>query len=281
MNDVKYLCEQLLDAPPPMRDGAEMLAAVHRSTARRSAIRAGGGLVAAAALTSTAVFAAPVLVGNHRDPAVQVGASPAASPPAPAAQPPIPYAQAAGTHDKKMFQTIKRALPPGYTATPQDAFSTSRTPYPTNPAAPVGKGRGALMVAHAGVLVAKDGRVGWLSAIIVNDGRPLPSGDLCGSDAAKRNNDQPGTVCEAIDVNGTTIRVTREHWTNTAPEIDVITATRYLRDGALSITESRSVPDFQSEKSQLPPDAVNRHPTKQTPTSDQLAALIADPAMLP
>ena len=289
MNDVKYLCEQLLDAPPPMRDGAEMLAAVHRSSARRSAIRAGGGLLATAALTGTAVLVAPILTG-HPAPAVPVGASPVAAPPSSAPVPEVPYAQASGVHDKKMFTAIKRALPAGYTATTQYPFSTSRTPYPTDPAAPVGKGGGATLAANVSVLVSKDSRVGWLAANIVNDGRPIPTGDLCGPETAKRNNDQPGTACKTITVDGTTIRVTREHWDNTAPEIDVITATRFLRNGALTITESRSVPDFQSEKAQLPPDAVNRHPKKQTPTSalgdwfltdDQLAALIADPAMLP
>lgn len=291
MNDVKYLCEQLLDAPPPLRDGAEMLAAVHRSAARRSAIRAGGGLLATAALTGTAVLVAPILAG-HPAPAVPVGASPVVTPPssAPAPAPPVPYAQAAGIHDKKMFTAIKRALPAGYTATTQYPFSTSRTSYPTDPAAPRGKGKGATLAASVSVLASKDGRVGWLAANIVNDGLPMPTGDLCGPDTAKRNNDQPGTTCEVITVNGTTVRVTREHWDNTAPEIDVITATRFLRNGALMITESRSVPDFQSEKDPLPPDAVNKHPKKQTPTSalgdwvlteDQLAALVADPAMLP
>ena len=291
MNDVKYLCEQLLDSPPPLRDGTEMLATVHRAAARRSAIRAGGGLVAVAAVTGAAVFAAPLLAGDRpAAPAVRVGASPTTSAPSPAAPARIPYAQAAGTHEKKMFEAIKRALPPGYTAAPQHPLSTNRTPYPTDPAAPIGKGGGAVLAANTSVLVSNDGRVGWLSAAIVNDGKPVPAGDLCGPEVAKRNNDQPGTVCETVDVNGTKIRVTREHWDNTAPEIDVITATRYLRNGALTIVESRSVPDFQSEKDPLPPDAVNKHPKKQTPTSalgdwfltdDQLAALVADPAMLP
>ena len=291
MNDVKYLCEQLLDAPPPLRDGAEMLTAVHRSTARRSAIRAGGGLLATAALTGTAVLVAPILAGHPAPaPAVPAGASPLATLPSSAPAPAAPYAQAAGTHDKKMFTAIERALPAGYTATTQYPFSTSRTPYPTDPAAPRGKGGSATLAASVDVLVSRDGRVGWLAANIVNDGRPIPTGDLCGPETAKRNNDQPGTTCQTITVNGTAIKVTREHWDNTAPEIDVITATRYLRNGALMITESRSVPDFQSEKDPLPPDAVNRHPKKQTPTSalgdwfltdDQLAALIASPAMLP
>lgn len=293
MNDVKYLCEQLLDAPPPLRDGAEMLADVQRSTARRSAIRAGGGLLATAALTGAAVLVAPVLAGHPASaPAVPVGVSPPANPPtsAPAPARPVPYAQAAGIHSKKMFQAIKRALPAGYTATTEYPLSTDRTPYPTDPAAPRGKNGGATIATDVSVLVSKDGRVGWLAANILNDGRPLPTGDLCGPETANRNNDQPGTTCKTITVDGVGIRVTREHWDNTAPEIDVITATRFLRNGSLSITESRSVPDFQSEKDPLPPDAVNKHPKKQTPTSalgdwflteDQLAALIAGPAMLP
>jgi len=290
VNDVKYLCEQLLDAPPPMRDGAEMLAAVHRSAARRSAVLAGGGLLATAALTGAAVLAVPVLAGHPAAPvAAPIGTSPV-TPPSSAPAPEVPYARAAGTHDRKMFLAIKKVLPAGYSATSQYPFSQSRTPYPADPAAPRGKGAGAVLAADVSVLVAKEGRVGWLAANIVNDGRPVPTGDLCGPDAANRNHDQPGSTCTSVTVNGVSIRLTREHWDNTAPEIDVITATRYLRGGALMITESRSVPDFQSEKDPLPPDAVNRHPKKQTPTSalgdwfltaDQLAALAADPAMLP
>jgi hypothetical protein len=168
-------------------------------------------------------------------------------------------------------------------ATSQYPFSTNPTPYPTDPTAPGVSGRYMIGGANVSVLVSNDGRVGWLSAFVYNDGKPLPTGDLCALDTF-------AVSCKVVDVNGTKIRVTREHWDNTAPEIDVITATRFLRNGALVITESRSVPDFQSEKGELPPDAVNKHPQKQAPTSalgdwfitdDQLAALIADPAMLP
>jgi hypothetical protein len=189
-----------------------------------------------------------------------------------------------------MFQTIKAALPPGYAVTAEYPFSTDPTPYPTDPTVSGRNGVATFGGANLSVLVSKDGRVGWLSAFIYNDGRPLPSGDLCAPEITQLNHEGPGVTCKVVDVGGTRIRVTREHWDNTAPEIDVITATKYLRNGALVITESRSVPDFQSEKDKLPPDAVNKHPQKQTPTSalgdwflteDQLAALIADPGMLP
>jgi hypothetical protein len=294
MNDVKHLCEQLLDgAPPPLREGAEVLAVARRSTARRSAARTAGGLVAVAAVTGTAVLVVPALAPGHPSVNVPVGAPPAPVSAAPSVAPSVadvPYAQAAGVHGRTMLETITRALPPGYTAASQYPLSTDPTPYPTDPKAPAGGGRAATLSANVSVLVSRDGRVGWLAANIYNDGRPLPTGDLCGPEVTLRAADQPGWTCRVVDVNGTKIRVTREHWSNTAPEIDVISVTRFLRGGALSMTESRSVPDFQSEKAELPPDAVNKHPQQQTPTSalsdwflteDQLAAVVADPAMLP
>jgi hypothetical protein len=295
VNDVKDLCEQLLDAPPPVRDATEALVIARRSTERRAAIRGTGALVAVGAAAGAAMLVVPGLTAS--DPAatdqgapVAVGAPPVANASSSAPPAEVPYAQAAGTHDRKMFETVKQALPPGYTAASEYPFSTNSTPYPTDPAAPMPSGAVAMGGSHLSVLVSKDGRVGWLSAFIINDGRPVPTGDLCGPEIAKQNNDQPGSSCRVVEVNGTKIRVTREHWDNTAPEIDVITVTRYLRNGALMITESRSVPDFQSEQDPLPPDAVNQNPQKQAPTSalgdwfltdDQLAALAADPAMLP
>jgi hypothetical protein len=288
VNDVKYLCEQLLDdAPPPLRDGAEVLALARRSTARRSAVQATGGALAVAALTGAAVLVAPAIAATTTATTVQLAAPKASEPPSPA---PVPYAQASGAHETKMFETMKHALPAGFTAAPESPLSTDPTPYPTDPTVPRSPGSGATIAASVGVLVSNDGRVGWLSADIFNDGRPLPTGDLCGPDVAKRTGTQPGTTCTVIDVNGTQIRITREHWDNTAPEIDVIVATRFLRNGSVSIVESRSVPDFQSEKDPLPPDAKNKHPKKQTPTSalgdwfltdQQLAELIAGPGMLP
>jgi hypothetical protein len=188
-------------------------------------------------------------------------------------------ARAAGNHDKQMLAAILGALPAGYTGTAQYPLSTSSTVYPTDPGGPLPGGASALLLTSVSVLVKQDGRVGWLSATMINDGRPVPA-DLCGSTPD----------CRVVDVNGVPITLTREHWDNTAPEIDVIVATRYLRNGSLSIVESRSVPDFQSEKGPLPPDAVNKHPQRQAPTSalgawfltdQQLAALVANPAMLP
>lgn len=294
MNDIKYLCEQLVDeAPPPLRDGAEVLATARRSTARRSAVRTVGGLVAVAGVTGAAALAVPGLTVDDRGGPVQRAAAPPAAKTAAAPAPrEVPYAQAAGTHDRKMFAAIKRALPPGYTAASEYPFSTNSTPYPTDPAAALPKGTYATGGAHVGVLVSREGRVGWLSAHISNNGRPLPTGDLCGSEIAAQNREQPGTTCKVIEVDGTKIRVVRERWDNTAPEVEVIVATKFLRNGSLSIVESRSVPDFQSEKEKdsLPPDAVNKNPRKQAPTSalgdwflteDELAALAADPAMLP
>jgi hypothetical protein len=290
MNDVKYLCERLLDdVPPPLPDGADVLATARRCTARRFAVWAGVPVAVAAVIGAVVLVLTP---GNVNDQVAQAlaGAEPPAPPVADSAPPEVPFAQAPGTHDRKMFDTIKRALPPGYTATAQDRFSKNPTPYPADPAAPQPSGVYATGGAHVRVLVANDGRVGWLSAYIYNNGRPLPTGDLCGPEIAKQNNEQPGTTCEVIEVDGTKVRMTKEHWDNTAPEIDVIVATRFLRNGALVIVESRSVPDFQSEKELLPPDAVNKRPQKQTPTSalgewflteERLAALIADPAMLP
>ena len=88
-----------------------------------------------------------------------------------------------------------------------------------------------MLLTNVDVLVGQDGRVGWLAANMMNDGKATPA-DLCGT--------TPN--CQVVDVDGTRFGMTREHWTNTAPEIDVIVATRFLRNGQLSIVESRSVP---------------------------------------
>jgi hypothetical protein len=284
VNDVKYLCEQLLDdAPPPLRDSAEVLARARRSTARRSAARATGGALAVAAVTGAVLVAIPAAITVSRTPLATGPAAPTdkATVKAPVKAPvEVPWAQAAGTHDKKMLAAILKALPAGYTGTLQYPLSTSTTPYPTDPSAPLPGGAAAMMLTNVDVLVGQDGRVGWLAASMINDGKPTPA-DLCGTTAN----------CQVVDVNGVQIKLTHEHWDNTAPEIDVVVATRYLRNGQLSIVESRSVPDFQSEKSTpLPPDAVTKHPQRQAPTSalgdwfltdQQLAELIASPAMLP
>lgn len=275
MNDVKYLCEQLLDdAPSPLRDSTEMLDQARRSTARRTKARATGGALAVAAVAGVALLAVPAATTISRTPLAETPAAPTVKTPVE-----VPWAQAAGTHDKKMLAAILKALPAGYTGTSQYPLSTSTTPYPIDPSGTLPGGASAMMLTSVDVLVGQDGRVGWLAANMLNDGKATPA-DLCGTTPD----------CQVIDVDGVQIKLTHEHWTNTAPEIDVVVATRYLRNGQLSIVESRSVPDFQSEKSQLPPDAVNKHPQRQAPTSalgdwflgdQQLAELIASPAMLP
>ena len=60
----------------------------------------------------------------------------------------MPYAQAAGTHDKKMFETMKRALPAGFTAAPEYPLSTDPTPYPTDPTVPMSPGTGATIATN-------------------------------------------------------------------------------------------------------------------------------------
>ncbi len=221
MNDVKYLCEQLLDdGPPPLRESAEVLARARRSTARRSAFRATGGALAVAAVTGAALLVVPAATTISRTPlTVGPAAPPAASTPAPPVD--LPYARAAGNHDKQMLNVILGALPAGYTGTSQYPLSTSSTPYPTDPGQGLPGGASALLLTNISVLVNQDGRFGWLSATMINDGRPVP-GDLCGS----------APNCQVVDVNGGSIKLTHEHWDNTAPEIDVIVATRYLRDGS-------------------------------------------------
>jgi len=292
VNDVKYLCEKLLDdsAPPP-RTGAEMLAAARRSTARRNGLMATGGLAAVAVATVVALAVVPVITAKSTTTTAQLAAPAGPSTPPPNVQPaaPVPFARAAGTHDRKMFNAIKGALPAGFTARPEYRLSTSSTPYPADPSKPLPGGSKALVAANVAVLATLDGRTGWISASIVNDGQPVPTGDLCSAANLKRGH-QDGLPCKTFTVNGVPIQVVKEHWDNTAPEIDVYVATRYLRNGSLSVVMSRSVPDFGSEKDSLPPDAVNKHPQKQTPisalgdwflTEQQLAQLTAGPAMLP
>jgi hypothetical protein len=248
-----------------------------------------GGLAAVAAVTAVALAVGPAIMANPMATPAQL-AEPAVPPPPSAKRvAPVPWAQAVGTHDRKMFKAIKAALPAGFAARSEYPFSTSSTPYPADPTKPLPGGAEALTATQVAVLITLDGRTGWMSAIIVNDGQPVPTGDLCSAKVLKREH-QDGLPCKTFLFDGVPIQVVKEHWDNTAPEIDVYVATRYLRNGSLSVVMSRSVPDFRSEKDPLPPDAVNKHPQKQAPSSplgdwflteERLAQLTASPAMLP
>ncbi|GGM69192.1 hypothetical protein ACFFX1_30140 [Dactylosporangium sucinum] len=281
MNDVKYLCEVSLDVPPPpLRDAQAALAIARRDTARRSGLRATAGLAGAAAL---AAVVAPAAMGN---PAVVAdGPAPSAAPSTVSSPPSVetPPAQAATTHDRKVYDHLVAALPAGYTARTQYPFATDPTPYPIRLDGSPASGT-VLIAMTANVLVSDGSGEGKLWAYIANDGKPTPTGDLCAPPALLPTD---GEDCVVRTVGGVQVRVTTQRDDEGRP---VTVARRYLRGGWLEVIAEQKVQVYVGQ-SDLPPDAKrDGRPDEKTAkpalaapflTRDQVAALAADPAMLP
>jgi hypothetical protein len=287
VNEVRYLCERLLEPAPPLREASDVLAVARRSTARQHR-RTAAGVAVVAAVSGAAALGVPILAAHQAAP----GSRGAAAAPVAAASPGEPRSSAApprtGTYGDTMLDLIRSALPPGYTIRSQyPAVAPSAGATSLTPSRP--SGGAGLVSSLVNAIASMGGGDGWLSLTARHEGLPAPAGDLCSPAVARRMGEQPGTECKVITVNGTPIRVAREHWSNTSPEIDVIVATRYINKVSLSLVESRSVPHFRSDKTPTPPDASKGDPRRQATTSaldewflseDQLAGLVANPAML-
>ncbi|MET7398977.1 hypothetical protein ABZS66_36415 [Dactylosporangium sp. NPDC005572] len=283
MNDVKYLCEVSLDAPaPPLRDASTALAIARRDTARRSRVRATAGLAGVAALAAVVTpvaFGGPAIVAGQVPPAAS--AVPSAAPSATTAE--TPPAQAAATDDRKVYERLVAALPAGYTARTQYPFATDTTRYPIRlDGVPAG---GSVLIAMTVSALVSDGTgEGKLWAYLANDGNPAPTGDLCAPPAL-----QPldGEDCVVQTIGGVPVRITTQRDEDGRP---VTVARRYLRGGWFEVIAEQKVQVYNGD-TDLPPDAkATRKPDSKTPkpalaapflTRDQVAALAADPAMLP
>lgn len=296
MNDVKQLCDQVLDtAGPPMRAGAEVLAVARKSRRRARLTTAGSGLAVLAVLAVGAVAVGPVGVGagppasgtdaaGTGGPAGTAGLGRDTGLPDPPPDPPA--ARAAATHNRQLDRVLRTAVPDGYSATSLTTFSDDRTVHPRDPERLPG---GITMPAYGSVLVSSGGGEGQLFAAILADGNSPPR-ELCGPEVTAAMRELPGTACEVLVVDGVPIRVT----SRTEEYGGTYTAYRFLRGGFLMVSSSQGRPAYEPD-SQLPPDAGSRSewglpdgsagqrpPLARPPlTAPQVAELAADPAMLP
>lgn len=267
VNDVRQLCELTLDVEaPPLREAERALAIAARSSARRDRVVATtvglAGVTVAAALVTPALLPAP-------SPAPHAVAAPAPS--VTTAVPsvaPVPSATALPTHDRRMYDVLVAALPAGYQGSSRYPFAgPSQPPVRIDsppPATPV------YIHAYAEVTVSDGRGEGDLFAAIAADGNPLPTGDLCALPEA-------GRECRVIDVAGVPVRVGLE---DDGLGGDVLIARRYLNGGFLMIAAQRSVPEIGLGTPQRQPSLK---PALAAPfiTAEQLAAIAANPAMLP
>jgi hypothetical protein len=126
-------------------------------------------------------------------------------------------------------------------------------------------------------------REGQLWALIDNNGKPAPSGDLCAPALVLVQ----GASCDVIVVGGVPIQVVTSWDAERGQEI---TATRFLRGGALSVISWQGVPTYEAD-SEVPADAHGKpdrsgqqahRPMLPAPMleAQQVAALAGDPAML-
>lgn len=289
MNEVRTICELALEDPaPPLRDGATALAIARRATVRRNRLRiAGSGVVAAAV---AGVLATPAVAGWQAAPAPDAvrgtettaaqQAPATTAPPAKPARP--PSAHAAPAHAYAMAAVLKDAVPPGFTVTKVNGLKDDRTVYSRKLRLEPGE---QVLAAYTQVEIAADGGEGQLMAVVLYDGKPYPTGDLCSPRLAGSSTDA-ALPCEVVTVNGVQIKVTREH---DAERGEVIAATRYLDGGQLMVSSWQGIARWEPEGN-LPPDAVDtrpdpdehRPPLAAPPlTAQQVAELAADPAMLP
>jgi hypothetical protein len=291
VNEVKDICERLLDTPaPPLRDGSEVLSAARRSRHRARLAVAGSGMAVLAAVAVGAVLVAPGAAGPTGPPGPPgpqvAGPSRDVAPPAGAEvdPPPVPQARASASHGRRMDRVLTEAVPAGYAITSETQVDGGTTVYPNDDTRP---GRGMIIAAYGKVRVAAGGGEGQLLAGILADGRPPPTGDLCDPSVAATFR-EPADRCQVIEVGGVPVRVTTG---NEAERGEVLVAVRFLRGGFLMVSSWQGVPEYEPE-TEFPPDAddiattgggTGHRPPLAAPvfTAPQLAELAADPDMLP
>jgi len=185
MNEVRMICEHMLEGPePPLREAGEVLRLARRAGRRRawlSALAAGG---TAAAMLVGAVMVVPWLSAR----AAPTGL--AAVPPASKA-----VARAAPSHGRKMAGLLTAAVPAGYASDTETTFSDVDQVYPT--ASPAGGT--SQILAGAVVRVYSGSREGRLFAYLVYDGRTVPDGDVCASPPNDPSGSGSGCAVRLVD----------------------------------------------------------------------------------
>jgi hypothetical protein len=285
VNDVKEICDLVLDAPaPPLRGSTEAFEIARRETRRRDRLRAAGyGIAAVAAATAAAVLAAPGATPVHqREPITAAVGTQAAERPAPR----VPSAQAADAHGREVARVLAAAVPAGYAVNVVDLSPGTDSPASTWYLRPVPGG----YVSGTRLVVSAGGGEGELVALITADGNEPPAGDVCAADVSSRFARDHSTgdfTCEAVTVDGVQVRVVTER----LPDVgEVVTATMFLRGGFVMVVSQQGVRPYEPD-GQVPPDARDRgtptgqerKPALNTPmlTWQQVAAIAANPALLP
>ncbi|GIF91853.1 hypothetical protein [Catellatospora chokoriensis] len=272
MNDVKDLCERILDQPaPPLRDSAQVLAVARHAAQRRARLTAAVGGLACAAVAAVVVTAALPRTAGELPVAQPPSATALASA---AAMPPVPGPDAAQAHGGRIAQLLAEAVPAGYTGRPADATSTWRLDTDT-----AGTPR---YISQTRLIVSDGAGEGVLSAALAGDRHAAPVGDLCADAVTARLAEYsavgPGT-CDVVSVGGAAVRV------DTAADRAVV-ATRFLAGGYLTIRWSPMTWSAVSPSASAQPwmllDGGGRPALDAAAfTPAGLAGLAADPRLLP
>ncbi len=274
MNDVKDLCDRILDKPaPPLRDSTQVLAIARHAARRRAQLTAAAGGLACAVVAAVAVTVAMPVAPADAPPAQQPSTTELPSP----AAAPMPDADAAQAHGGRVAQLLAEAVPTGYTSRPDGATSTWRLAADT-----ATKPR---FVSQTRIVVSDGSGEGGLSAALVGDGLAAPSGELCAPTVTARlgaytgNGTGPGT-CAVASVNGVPVR------TDISAD-QTVTATRFLNGGYLTIRWSSSrwqspLPTTDAGHPWVNHGGSGRPPLEATAfTPTALAELTANPRLLP
>lgn len=263
MNEVRELCERLLDGPsPPLRTADEVLTIARRARRRRHLHTSTS---VAAVVLGLVLGVAVVLDRTGGDGSVAVVA---------------PAARSSAAHGAKMAAVLIGAAPDGHTTGRVETFSDDPVVHPSG--TEWGDGRSRLLAA-AVVRVFADGGQGQLFAYLVHDGRAAPEADLCAPDVASPAIEN----CEVRWVGGVPIRVVSTAGSGRGRMIE---ATRFLDGGRLVVAAWQGVPvdwldypEAERWSRAVAGEAVWSRPPLPAPLldADRVAAIAADPAMLP
>jgi RNA polymerase sigma factor (sigma-70 family) len=198
------------------------------------------------------------------------------------APPPVPTWQQSQAHGQRLADLLVAALPPGVVATVEFTSPSGRTAIwmkqPDN----------GQYVSVTGIAVSTGGGQGQLEAFTLRDDAPAPTGDLCAAASSARFDAffGAGDSCRTVTVGGVPVRVS----TRTGPDLgQVVIAVRVLDGGYAGVEESTGRWSYR-DAGTLPPDArYTPIPGGPAPaklaapplTGDRLAALAADPDLLP
>jgi hypothetical protein len=249
MNELKDLCDRMVEDAPPMTDSADVLRTARRSAAVHGRLRlAGFGAGIAAAVVVAAVAAVTVQANIHSG-RTQRG-------PAQVAAPGRPEARA---HAEKMDDLLAAAVPAGYTVSvSQHAPDDLVVAFITSSGQPV-----VSSWADASVVVGDAGGRGILQATVWFVDPP-------GGPCARQN---PAAVCEQVTVGGVAVEV----YTLTDDAGRHISAVRRFPGGYVSVGAVQAIKHYPNSIGPVVEPGLAVFPF----TKDQIVALAANPAMLP